>query len=109
MCVCVIRVGVEGTRHHPAGVHALLDSVLRRQRRHGPLSLLPAPVVRRHGRGDAGRLVGLRLSPSLSLSLAFGATPRKRRLRNDPGPDLENILRFIVRLSSVYRTIDLRQ
>ena len=61
MCVRVIRVGVEGTRHHPAGVHALLDSVLRRQRRHGPLSLLPAPVVRRHGRGDAGRLVGLRL------------------------------------------------
>jgi len=53
--------GVQGSRNYSAGFHRLLDSVFPHQRHLGVLSVLSRPLVRRHGRRDAGRLVGLRI------------------------------------------------
>ena len=54
-------VGVQGSRNHSAGVHAVLDPVLPCQHCLGAVPGLSAALVRRRGRRHAGRLVGLHL------------------------------------------------
>jgi len=61
------------------------------------------------GGGSGGCVTPLDLTTVAAVVAVFTVVYRRQSVgARKLGPDLQNILRFIVRLSYVYRTIDLR-